>query len=845
MPLLRLLIPRSWRDAVMRDLEDEARERGKGAMWLAGQLVLVGFRLQPVVNGGSVMSDLRYATASLWRSKAFALGAILTFALGIGVNVAVFSVVDRMMIRSLPYADPDTLVVMGEHDGAAAYDSVTPSHVSEARRRHHGIVDLAAADPAMYYRVTSDGEGPLLITEASANLLSVLGVRPLLGPGLTEEDARNRKRGVVISYEAWQKHFGGRSDVIGQNVWRYTRNVADPVPIVGVSPRNFYPPPTMVAGRSDGIGLSFDRLQPPSGPNAREERPYVRLKAGVSIAAAEAELNALLSNLKAKEGTSGASVFRLTPIREAMFGTYATYSKLVVLAAGLVLLMCCANLVSLMLVRARAREYDVAIQMAMGASRSRVLRGLVLESLVLAGAGAAIALIVVTSAHQALLAFVPEIFSRYAETPTDARVLAFSLLATVLCAVGAGVGPGLRATSKSVAAILQSEGRGRGNSRQRRSGFVVLAAEAMVAALLLTGALLTTRSLIGLMNTDVGFEPAGLHFVSAFVDPMPKDLDARFRMQQNVLKAIRETKDVRSAAAADVLPISGARGSLFVKGVLNSLTWRVSDGFFETMGMQLLSGRPFTLDEVRTGARVGVLGESGLRLVWPGVSAPEALGRTLSLDGLPSVQVVGVVEDVRSQPAVAPHASLYLPLTVEQFRGMAFIARTLPGMSLPVEDLRTRIASFAKPLHIAASPAGNRLQRSLSDPRFRATLFGAFAAVALLLAGVGLYAVTAFEVRQRRVEIGIRLALGATQHRVLVSVLRDALGPVILGSAAGLVVAWWAGRFLQSFLHQIDARGPVTLLAVSGVLLSTAIVAAWTPARRASRVDPATVLRAD
>ena len=701
-------------------------------------------------------------------------------------------------------------------------------------------MDLATADPALFYRATASGEAPLLITEGSASLLSVLGVRPWIGRGLTEEDARDRRRGVVLSYEAWKTHFGARADVIGQNVWR----LGEPVEIIGVLPRHFYPPPTEVAGRSDGLGLSVTALQATSEPNARASRPYVRLKPGVSIAAAEAELNAMLGTVRAN-GTPAASVFRLMPIREAMFGKYATYSRLVILAAGLVLLMCCANLVSLMLVRARARQHDVAIHMAMGASRTRVLRALVLESLVLAGAGAVVALIAVTVGTPRAAGVRARDLQSLCRSAQDARVLAFSIVATLVCAVGAGVGPGLRATSKNVANVLQSEGRTRGGSRQRRGGFSVLVAEAMVAALLVTGAVLTARSLVGLMRTDVGFDPEGLHFVSAFLDPMPTDTGARFKLQQDVLEALRQTKDVRLAAAADVLPIQGANGNLFVKGVQGAFTWRVSDAFFETMGMRQLAGRPFTAEEVKTGARVAVLGESGLRLVWPGVSARDAIGRMLHLDGLTPAQVVGVVEDIRSEPAATPHSSLYLPLTAEKFRGMRFIARTVPGTSVPADDLRARITAFAKPIHVAAGPVSVRLRKSLADQRFRATLFGVFAAAALLLAGVGLYAVTAFEVRQRRVEIGIRLALGATRQRVLAHMLRDAVWPVAIGSAAGLVVAWWAGRFLQSFLHEIDARGPGTLVAVGAVLIVTAVVAAWIPARRASRVDPATVLRAD
>jgi hypothetical protein len=284
-------------------------------------------------------------------------------------------------------------------------------------------------------------------------------------------------------------------------------------------------------------------------------------------------------------------------------------------------------------------------------------------------------------AHNGLVAFVPEIFRRYAEPPTDPRVLAFSLVATVVCATVAGVWPGLRATSQNVATVLQREGGGRGGSGQRRGSFALLATEALIASLLVAGAALTARSLVGLMQTDVGFETEGLHSVGVFFQKLPQDPGERYALFGKALEAIRQTRDVRLAAGGDVLPIQGAAGNLFVAGNPNAYTWRVTDRYFETMGMQVLAGRPFTFDEANTGARVGVLSERGLHLVWPGVSAPEAVGRILALEGLVPAQIVGVVADVRSEPAATPNASLYLPLVPEGFGFMRFVARTAPAIT--------------------------------------------------------------------------------------------------------------------------------------------------------------------
>lgn len=838
---ISILVPRSWRETVLRDLEDEAREQGRGRWWMLGQLLRVGVRLQPVINGDPLMSDLRYALRSLWRSKTFAAGAGLTFALGIGVNVAVFSIVDRMMLRPLPYGDAGSLVVMGEYtaDSPYPYGTLEPSYVVETRR-HQGVVDLATTDPPVGYRIAPDAAATLAITEGSHNLLDVLGVRPLLGRTFTEDDVRAGRRGVVISFDAWRGRLGGRPDVVGQRLWAD----GEPIEIIGVLPEGFYTPESIFGGQSDGVGLNLQALRLPYAKGVRETPPIIRLKDGISLETAEAELNSLMSAVRQAGGSSSSqsSFFRLVPLRESMFGRYATYTWVVILAASLVLLMCCANLASLMLVRARSREHHTALHLALGASRYRVIRGALFESLLLAGVGTVTALVAVVWTHGALRAFVPTIFRRYAADPTDLRVLVFSLLATVVCALIAGVGPVLRTTSASLGAVLR-QGGGRNASGGRRGGALVLAAEAFIAVLLVSGAAMTGRSLIGLMRVDLGFEREGLHFVGVQYAPLSPDPAVRFRQFSEALVTLRSTPGLRAVAAADVLPISGARGNRFVPGDNDSQTWRITDGFVDTMGMALLAGRDFTAEEVSTGAAVSMLSELGLKRVWPEVTARDAIGRVLRVEGRPPTQVVGVVGDVRGSGAARSDPSLYLPITEEGFKVLRFAARTTPGGAVPLEDAQRRLAALGNPGLVAATPVNDRLVSSLRDQRFRATLFGSFAVVALVLACVGLYAVTSFEARQRRVEMGVRLALGATPGRLQGIVLRSALRPVLAGTAAGLLIAWWAGEYLQSFLHQVDARDPLTLVIVGVALVGAGVVAAWLPAREASRTDPSIVLR--
>jgi len=840
MKWLHWLVPLSWRETVRRDLEDEARVSRRGALWQAGQIASVAFRLRLVVSGDALLSDLRYALKTGWRSKAFALGAILTFALGVGVNVAVFSAVDRMMLRPLPYGDPDRLVVMGAYstDGVGPYGTISAAQLSAVKEQHQGIAGLALVDQAIPHAASVDGLQTLLLAQMSYNALDVLGVRPFAGRGFTREDAISNRPGVLLTYEVWQSRFAGQPDIVGSQVWRDRK----PVDVIGVLPRGFFVPANNWVGRADGLVLDPEALVSAYGPKDLVSPPYVRLKPGVSIAAAEQEMRAIVAAVG--PALPSKIVFRLAPIREAMFGGYAKYTWLVIVASTLVLLMCCANLASLMFVRARSREHQVALTMALGASRSRVVRLAVIESLMLATGGTVVALGVLAWTEAALHGMLPEIFRRYAASPGEPRVLGFALVATVACALIAGVWPVARTTSANAAAVMQRSG-GRHASGARRGGALVLATEAFIAAVLVSGAGMTARSLVGLLRTDLGFTPVGLHTLALQPATVVTERAERYRFQMRVLRELQDMPGLESAAAADSFPFEGSREGPFLPGQRDSQSSRVTSEYFETMGIPLLAGRGFVPDDSIAAGSVAVLNQLGLSRVWPGVSPSDALGRVLQIERLPTSVIVGVVGNVRGSPASNVEALLYLPLSAERFRRLIIAVRTAPEASVPLRDIESRLAAAGLPMQVTASPVVARMAESLRDQRFRAQLFGAFGIVALTLACVGLYAVTAFDARTRRAEMGVRLALGATPGALRRLVLTRALVPTITGAAAGLVAAWWAGTYLQAFLHHVNARDLGPLAVVGAVLISASALAALIPARRASRVDPATVLRAD
>jgi predicted permease len=842
------LVPPDWRPTVADEVMEAASTENHGSAWAAWQAARVGARMRLASTVDNARFDIGYALHSLLRARWFTGAAVLIFALGIGVNVAVFSAVDRALFRELPYDSPDDIVVMREVDGSGQWFGTLPADiVVEARRHHRGFADLSVSGlfvSSFALAPDPDSAARLRLTEATHNTLELFGVPVIRGRDFSAGDAAGQARLALISFDAWRHRFAAAEDVVGRKIYDWP--ALNPVEIVGVLPQHFIPPSNFLNPLSDGLVLDPNPLTSAT-PKDRSTPPYVRLKPGTSIEAAQAELNVLVDAVRRnlpEPANAPATFIQLVPLTSVLFYRYVDYLWLIVVAASLVLAVACANLGSLMLVRNRSREYLAATQIALGAPSWRLVRVGLVESMLLSFAGTVVSLLVINWSDAALRAVLPPVFSRYAAGIADARVLTFALLTAALCTLVAGAYPSWRLSRVDVLPVLQG---GERASRVRRllGGRTLLVLEAALSVILVAGAAMTVRSFATLSRTDLGFQPDNLHSVLV---GWPRDVEPGTRFQQSllVMEALSSMSGVTSAAAADEDPLRGGTGMTALgPGLRDTSRWRVTSNFFEAMKMRQLTGRRLSAAEVANDAAVGVLSESGLRLVWPGLRAGEAIGKLLRFPGEPDREIVGVVSDVRSSRAATPRPSLYLPLSAREFRHADFVVRLTPGATLAAADIRNRILQAGVPAtSVTVSDVSQGLRSGLADQRFRALLFSLFGVTALVLAAVGLYAVGAYEVTRREREMGIRLAIGSSSGAVQWLIMRQTLTPVLIGLIPGLVGTYWAASFVQLFLYQVDARDLTTLSIVVVVLLAATALAAWLPAYRAARLDLAAVLRA-
>ena len=793
---------------------------------------------------GALAFDFRSAIRSLTRSRWFAVGAALTFALGIGVNVAVFSAVDRVLFRALPYDHWDQIYEMGEYEAGTdrSYGTMPAAWVVESRRLS-SVADICVTGfTSSSYSMSSDpaDESAIRLTDASFNTLDVLGVRPFMGRDFTREDAQQKRACALISYSLWRGRFNGAPDIVGRRLWR---SGSEPVAIIGVLPASFISASYFFDPASDGLALTSDNFDAAKS-GERFYRSYVRLKPGMSHAAAEAQINTLVERLGPEEPGAPKMVVRLVPLKTALFGRYASYLWLVVAAAGLVLLVACANLASLLLVRGRSREHQAAVRLALGASTFRLMQTAWIESLILSFIGTLIGLMVLAWTGQGMQALLPPVFSRFAVPAYDARVIVLSICAASFSALFAGVVPCLRLSRIDILASLQQFA-GRGRMGRLRGGRGLLVVEAAVSLALVAGATMGARSLMGLMSNDLGFKPDGLYNIGIRFPPT-KDPHVYYQRNIAVLDELRRLHGVQSAGAAFVSPISaGAPGGRLGAGPTKASRWQITDGFIEAMGMRLVAGRSFTSADLDYPESVGILSEMGLQLVWPGLRPAEAIGRLLETAGEAPRRIIGIVSDVRSAHASLPLPSFYVPVT-PRLPGRDFAVRLQSGATWSAAEIRDRIqARVAPPLSVRITCEADLLSRGLLNQKFITMLFSAFGIVALILAAVGLYAVASFEVALRRSEIGLRISLGATPGNVQRFVIREALGPVVIGLGVGIIGTYWASKFAQSWWYKIDSRDPMTYLLAATVLIAATTFAAWLPARRASRIDPMAALRCE
>ena len=839
-------VPASWRASVRTDIEDEARVEGRGALWCSGQAIRIGVALRWTSSRDVLVTDLRYVLRSLWRAKGFTSAAMLTFALGIGVNIAVFCALDRVLFRPLPYADPDSLVLLRRCDPQTGKCTSGSFPSTVAYRLEQGASTLDGVAVAGFVRQVSEtrdasSDDALLLVDVSPRTLRVLGVAPILGRDITDDEIAARASVAWLGHDAWQSRFARDPTVLGRVFW--SRNA--PVTVIGVLPAAFIPP-AWSSMRTDWAGLVTDwsgwSSIKPTGPLLA---PVARMKPGARVEDVQRELLMVRQQVTADTGgkSDGRDSLRADPIQANLFSRFLDYLWLVEAAAGLVLFMACANLANLLVVRGRSRAHLAAISTALGASRARVISTSMLESLVICLVGCTLALVAVALTESALAAVLPPIFSRYATSAGDARVLGASMAVACVAALVAGVWPGWRMTRVAVPATLQESVRGArlGTSRGSRA---LITLEAALGCVLVLGSILAVKSFGRLVDDPLGFTPDGLSLVQIGGRSQLPFAQQRIHLD-DVLAAVRRTPGVSGAGSADSIPTTGEGAAVhgFSVGQRRGGLVQVTDGYFATMGTPFLAGRDFTATELGAGGPVAVLNQAAARLLFPTDTPAGLIRRMLQPDSGAPREIVGVVRDFKESYGGQASPTVFVPAGTQESPWTAFVVRAAPGAAVTAATIRSVVRSQLGDAPVRITHLTDTLDVGLRDSRFRAVLLTILALTGLCVAVVGLYAIASYDVTSRMHELGVRLTLGATPAALQRLVLRQACVPVLLGAAVGLGGAYWMAQFAQAFLFNLTGRDPFTYILVAAVMTGTAIFAAWLPARRAAATDPVVVLR--
>jgi predicted permease len=835
------VVPRRWRDAISDDLEHEGQDVGRGPSWYARQAVISGLRLRALSLGDALWTELRYSLRRLRQSKLFTATAIVTFALGAGVNVAVFAAIDRMMFRPLPYVDAERLVHIYQHvvtgnPPAAMLDGPIGVALHQESATLGPLAQVAGRPSEQGANVFIPGRGfgdlTAGVVTASANVLEVLGVRPVVGSGVSPDE--EPRTSVLLEHLTWRMRFGGSPDVVGREYGTYR--------VAGVLPEGFVLPTSQHDGAWAAMRLVPNTFERAPSRWGRTLSAVARLEPDVNLAAARAEVEAIASRVWREAGRPGVPGIRVEPIGRGMFAPYRAYLWLVVSGVVLVLLLTCANLSTMLLARWSRYREELAIRLALGASRGRLAVAPLLDAALICCAGGLAALLAFRLVGDGVLSSVPSTIRHLAVSSWDARLLGMACAVSVVATILAALLPARMARGWRMTASVPSR-RGRTPASSLAAGRTLLAVEAALGVLLVAGALATSRNLVGLV-TATGFEPAALYDLATAHGGWDDERVEQGLRTRAVLDAVRGTPGV-AAAGLSVLTGSRIPGDACSSDV--GEVHAVSPDSFRAMGTPFRAGRGVSPEEDVLGLPVVVINEHAARRAWPDSEPVEVVGRELPTT-CGTVAVVGVVADIRRHPGQPLGPEVYMPASslprTDALANLRIAMRMAPGAVPDLAALRARLEAGFPPAYFEVASIAAGRAPALERPRFQAVLFGSVAAIALLLAAVGLFALTTSDAVQRRHETGVRMAMGATGTDIRRAVIGGALRPILLGTAAGVVVTWWAAQYLQSFLFEVDARDPWTYTLVALVLVATAVVAAWLPARRASRTDPASVLRA-
>lgn len=792
----------------------------------------------------TIRQDVRYALRLMARKPAFTIVAILTLTLGIGINTAIFSLADGMLFRPLPFADPDRLVlVMGySRERAQAYNRVLRIDYEHLRQQHTGFEAMAVVESGPVLRMMG-ADGPERIDTAvgTPNLLSLLGIRPEAGrillPG--DEDA-NPRRGM-LTFSAWTRRFGADPAIAG----RVVTFDDQPIEIVGVLPKSFIYPLQVASG--EVLLTAEPDPAEASDPKAGVWTPVARLKPGVTVRQAQAETDLLLGQIadRAADPRERTRALRVAGLQYSLYQLSRPLLWLLVGAAGAVLLIACVNLSSLLIARGTDREREIGIRAAIGASRGRIARQLLVESLALAALAGTAALAVAWLSFGTLVTFVP---SRFQLLPDglNLRAAGFTVAASILAGLLFGVLPALRLSQVDVNASIRETRRLARRGGFLRTGGPLVAVEVALCLVLVAGTALMTHSLARMLYVDLGFRntDAVMLALPAPIATYPTP-QARFEFHSRVLDDVRRLPGVRAAGAVDVTQVGGTMAMRHVAHPdvpQPASVWSITPGYLEAMGIPLIRGRDFTEEDFRGEAPVAIVSESIVNALWPG---EEAVGRTFVDQGV-ALTIVGVVRDLRAGYGGRMQLGLYRLALPATHRSWTVIAHGTGGAAALAAGMRAIVRRIDPDIVVpAAAPIEVTLDRYIADRRFQSTLFLLFGVVALTIAAVGIYGVMAHWVSTRTRELGVRVALGAEAGDVTRLVLKQAAVPLVMGLLIGLLAALALTRQLESLLYEIQPNDPVTIAAAVGILLLVGLAAAYGPARRAARVDPVVALRAE
>ena len=801
---------------------------------------------------GNFLQELRYALRSLRKSPAFAITATLTLALGIGANTAIFTVVNAVLLRPLPYSEPERLVrVFGTEELRKRNDvNLSTLDVVDIRQQSRSFEEFAALSGGSL-TLTGQGEPERLpAPQVTYNFFSALKVQPHIGrffqPG---DEQRPNHRVAVLSFPLWQRRFGGDPAIVGKTIKLSEQDYL----VAGVAPEGFQHPLRVNAGVPQlWVPVIANVAQQSRGSHFLDG--IARLRPGVSIAQAQADLNVITARLASQYPffNAGRGAF-LMPLQEAIAGDARTPLLVLLGAVGFVLLIACANVANLMLVRAAGRRKEMAIRAALGAGRWQIVRQLLMESSVLALLGGTVGVVLSLWGTDLLVALGGRSVPRAAEVHADVRVLAFAMLLSLVTGIIFGLVPALRLSRPNYEEALREEGRGgTAGVARRRYGQFLVATQVALSLVLLAGAGLLGRSLWHLMNVDPGITRADAGMVQ-FTLPSTryaKGADAA-RFAEQVTTRIAERSGIAAAAAVNIFPLSGSNscdgfiikeyGPVDEDKIPCAEVRYVTPEYFRAMGIPLRAGRLLTERDTATSPPVMVINEAMARQFFPN---DNPIGKHVNYNARDN-EVVGVVGNVKhfGLAANAP-PELYTPFSVDPVNGMAIVARANANGVPLATILREEIHALDKDLALTQyRSVESLLSNSVAEPRFRTVLLGIFAALALLVAAVGIYGVLASNVVERLPEFGIRMALGAGRRDVLRQVLGEGLAVVALGMAAGLAGAMVLARSVQSLLFEVKPADPMTLAGVTLLLGAVAMLACWLPARRATRVDPMVALR--